>query len=765
MPLNTNAHEGWLLEVYADAEGVVGWFLLDNGARVRLRQAFPITFYAAGPEHRLAQLCEFLQATRPAPTLDRAYKPDLFAGNLPVLAVCLPGPASLPRLVQRVARRFPDLTYFDVDIPLSVRFAHATGVFPFTKCRVGTYEGQLYYLEPLESRWEIQAELPPLRWMTLVPDTDPFYQPPRTLTIRTAHTSHMLSLHNGPVFLAQVDGLIRKYDPDVLISAFGDTWLLPYLLTLAEKHSQPFNPNRDETRLPRRQAAFSYHTYGRTEHRGEQVHLFGRFHIDHKNAAMYRQSDLLGVIEVSRLSALPLQEAARKSPGAGITAMQMLVALENGLLIPAQKSQVEAFKTPLELIRADRGGLVGQPVPGLHTHVAGLDFFSMYAQIMACFNLSPETVVRAGLHPQARVPDSGMEVLQNKAGLVPQTVAPILAKRKALKAQVAALDPRDCRLPALEALATALKWLLLVGFGYMGYKRFRWGRVEAHEAVTAMGRRALLQAKAVAEEKGFEVIYFNVDGLFVKKAGARHLRDFQTLLEAIEAKTGLTLALEAVFAWITFLPSRQNEALPVANRYFGVYPDAAGRPTLKVRGLESRRHDTPPFVAETQTALLDLLKTADPADLNARLPVLVEYLRAQLTALRTRQIPPEKLVCTTVLSREPTAYRVPSPGAKASQRLAAQGKRLRPGQKVRYLHTHPQPAVWGLSDQPTQLDLPRYETLLLRAASNVLHPLGVSEATLRVWMHYPPQWPPKVFDGSPGPLPLENWLYAQQEPP
>ncbi len=243
--MNTNAHEGWLLEVYADAEGVVVWFLLDDGTRVRLRQAFPITFYAAGPEPRLAQLCTFLQATRPAPTLDRTYKADLFAGSLPVLAVGLPGPAPLSRLVQRVARRFPDLTYFDVDIPLSVRFAHATGVFPFTKCRVGAYEGHLYYLEPLESRWEIQVEPPPLRWMTLVPDTDPFYQQPRTLTVRTAHTHHSLSLQKEPVFLAHVDGLIRKYDPDVLISAYGDTWLLPYLLTLAEKYALPFNPNRD----------------------------------------------------------------------------------------------------------------------------------------------------------------------------------------------------------------------------------------------------------------------------------------------------------------------------------------------------------------------------------------------------------------------------------------------------------------------------------------------------------------------------------------
>ncbi len=736
------------------------WFLTDQDERLCLSHPFPITFFAAGPDHRLSQLGKYLSNTHPAARLDRTYQKDLFSSSIPVLSIHLPTPAALPVLFKRIYQRFPDLTYFNVDIPLSVRFAHATGVFPFTKCRASSYENRLYQLEALESRWEIQLEPPPLRLLTLVPDTDPFYQPPRVLTLQTAHETRRLSLEKETLFLSQLDGLIRKLDPDMIISAFGDTWLFPYLLTLSEKHQIPFNPNRDETITPRRRAAFSYHTYGRTEHRGEQVHLFGRFHIDHKNAAMYRQSDLLGVVEVSRLSALPLQDAARKSPGAGITAMQMWVALENRLLIPYQKGQVEAFKTPLELIRADRGGLVGQPVTGLHQHVAGIDFFSMYAQIMEHFNISPETVVKSSLSENIRAPELGVVVEQGKPGLVPQTVAPILKKRKAIKSQLATLDPRDCRVPALEALATALKWLLLVGFGYMGYKRFRWGRVEAHECVTAFGRRALLQAKKIAEDLGFEVIYFNVDGLYVKKENATQPRDFQFLLDTIEERTGLTIALDGVFDWIAFLPSRQNEAVPVANRYFGVSTDSTRRPALKVRGLEIRRHDTPPFVVETQTALLEILAQTRLVDeLPKKIPALVKHLRQQLTALHTGDIPHEKLVCAQVLSREPAAYRVPSPGAKAAQQLEQQGKTLRPGQKVRFLHTHYRPTVWGLSDTQPEIDTRRYETLLLRAASNILQPLGVNEETLKIWMLYPTQFnpPPTVSsDVSQWALPLES---------
>ena len=41
---------------------------------------------------------------------------------------------------------------------------------------------------------------------------------------------------------------------------------------------------------------------------------------------------------------------------------------------------------------SDQGGLVYQPVTGLHRHVAELDFISMYPSIMVHYNISPETI-------------------------------------------------------------------------------------------------------------------------------------------------------------------------------------------------------------------------------------------------------------------------------------------------------------------------------------------------------------------------------------
>ena len=102
--------------------------------------------------------------------------------------------------------------------------------------------------------------------------------------------------------------------------------------------------------------------------------------------------DVSGVLEQARVTGMPVQEMARRSPGAGITAMQMITALRRGVMVPYTKQQAEYYKSARSLLRSDRGGLVFQPQIGLHTDVVEIDFVSMYPSIISLFNVSPETV-------------------------------------------------------------------------------------------------------------------------------------------------------------------------------------------------------------------------------------------------------------------------------------------------------------------------------------------------------------------------------------
>lgn len=861
---------GWLLDLYADPQGELALWLLEQEQpgdgcppsacprqRLRLRQPFPVAFYAAGPSPRLRMLWRHLARSNPrlmaegVLRLSRQERRDLFLpGPVTVLAVEVQKPGLLPELFRRAAAAFPDLTFYDADLPLSARHAAVYGTFPLARLQVGALiapdgTATVQTLRVLDSPWELDPLPPPLRVMHLSPDCDPRRQAPAWLEVQMEtltgaaegapyamegrqRQAFRLSLHPQRALLIGLRALLQRYDPDLLLTGWGDTWLLPHLLALCKKLGLPLPLNRDDEQPVLRRPERSYQAYGQVIYRGQQVLLYGRWHIDRFNAMMYHDYALQGILESARLSTLPVQQAARLSPGAGISAMQIVTALRQGVMTPWRKQQAEMPKGALDLLLADQGGLVYQPIIGLHRDVAEIDFISMYPSIMRRFNISPETIgyeqQAGGVECTAGATDVAATALGAGAatdvaatavgaawvpelnlwvgcapGLIPQTLAPLLEKRVALKQRIASLPAWHPRKKLYRAQAAAHKWLLVTCFGYLGYKNARFGRIEAHQAVTAYSRECLLRAKEAAEDLGYSVLHLYIDGLWVKRqaaapedapsrgaggAGPMQAAGFgaagpapaeagtgsppltvaavQPLLDEIARRTGLPIALEGVYRWVAFLPSRADARLPVANRYFGVFQDGS----LKVRGLEARRGDTPPFIAAVQMGLLQRLAAAtetgdiqaavktgasDPASSNDWLcanlaaqshpawPAILAFLRRELRRLRQRRIPLQQLLVAQKLSRPLEQYRSPSPAARAAAQLAAQGKSTRPGQTLRFLYLRGDPRkgedihAWDAppAPPPERLDIERYTTLFLRACAAVLQPFGCTEAELR----------------------------------
>lgn len=406
-----------------------------------------------------------------------------------------------------------------------------------------------------------------------------------------------------------------------------------------------------------------------------------------------------------------------------------------GILIPWRKQQTEARKTALDLLHSDRGGLIYQPPAGVFTGGAELDFTSMYPSLTVQFNISPETVTRPLEQAAAWEPFPG------EPGLIPKTLAPLVSKRRRLKARARHLPAWDPRRTLWQRQANAQKWLPVTCFGYLGYKNARFGRIEAHEAVTAFGREAMLRAKEAAEALGCEVLHLYVDGLWVRHPTWGTIEEYRPLLEAVAARTGLTLEWEGLYRWLVFPPARTNPRLTVSNRYFGLLETPTGERELKVRGLECRRRDTPPWIRETQRRLLEALAQATrPEDLPTRFPACAAHLHRAWQALLRGEVPPTDLLITQRASRAPEDYRGTGPLPRAVRLLQRAGKPPQPGQAVAYwLIRHP-PGIWpallGPPSAPEDLDLDRYRLLLLRAAESVLGPLGVSPDDLALWLHH-----------------------------
>jgi DNA polymerase II len=297
--------------------------------------------------------------------------------------------------------------------------------------------------------------------------------------------------------------------------------------------------------------------------------------------------------------------------------------------------------------------------------------------------------------------------------LVPRTLRPILALREQLKARAKELPPAAAA--PYKQRQTALKWMLVTCFGYLGYKNARFGRIEAHEAVTAYGRDKLLLAKEIFEAAGFTVLHGLTDCLWVQKPGGdsrrgglacppssgrspgcipptvdfssvaqtRYEAELETLCTQVLRATGVQLALEGVYRWIYFAASKQDPKRPVATRYFGVFADGS----LKVRGLMCRRRDTPPFVRQAQEAMLQKLAGAKtPGELAALQPLLLDMAEGFRQRLREGGVKPQDLVITRVPSQKVEDYKVDTPTALAARQLETAGIHIQPGEKVRYVH-------------------------------------------------------------------------------
>ena len=415
----------------------------------------------------------------------------------------------------------------------------------------------------------------------------------------------------------------------------------------------------------------TYFSYGQIVYRGQQVHLYGRIHIDQKNAMLWKDYGLEGTLEACRVTALPLQTSSRVSPGTGISAIEMQTALREGVFVPYQKQQAEIFKSVSSLFSADQGGMIYQPLIGLHRNVAMIDYVSMYPAIMVYYNISPETIT-TNVNNGDIVPTLSFPINKNIEGLVPKALRPLLEKRSKLKKRLASFSDWSPDIDTYTRAASALKWLLVVCFGYLGYKNARFGRIEAHQAVTAYSREAVLLAKEAAEDMGYQVIHMYVDGLWVAHPNKTHPDDVDPLLVEIQKRTGLPIALDGIFKWVVFVGSRGNRNRPVANRYFGVFQNEK----IKVSGIDARRHDCTPFVGQSQLAIIKLLANRDdPAD---ALPEAVTYIRHRIEALQQGDIPLEDLIVKQRLSRQLKAYRSPSPAARATIQLADIGKEIRP---------------------------------------------------------------------------------------
>jgi len=725
---------GWLFSVYADKdEGAVLWLIAEDGERHCLCMPYKTAFFVAAREFSdLHNVYTQLMSWSNPPQMVYCFKRDLFKGLRMVLQIQASDPVTQEQIFYTLQKRAKGIQFYNAKIPFSVRFGGETGSFPMAKCRlVLSADGLVESIDVLDSPWDLSYNLPPLRQLVVEPDTDPTYAPPSQIFLQGDDSTWELTTKDERELLLGFINILESYDPDVALAVHGDAWLFPTLKRIAEEQQIEFNPNRDKAKEPLIKDELTYHSYGQVHYRAAQTLLFGRWHVDPGNAAMTGGFSLHAAIEMARVSGVDVQIAARNSPGAGFTAMQIRQALRWSALVPLKKRQTEPFRPLMALNDSDGGGLVYHPIVGLHKDVAELDFFSMYPSIMSTWNISGETAGEAGIRVRD-TPRSGMPINQDVPGLVATILKPLLEKRRLAKAMLKAMKVDDSRRELLQGSIDGLKWLGYVSFGYQGHAHNLYGRILAHEAICAIGREMLVRAIEASQDYGFDVLAANTDSVFVHKDGVSQPEDFQPLIDEINQRTGLIIELEGIFQWLAFLPSKMNPRIGASNRYFGKFYDGG----LKVRGMAQRRADTPQWITNTEREIMAMLAGVPRTEhLAEHIPKALAIIYQAVADLYSEQVPLEDLVTRKRLTREPEEYKGKSDSAKAANQLRSAGINVRVGQRIPMIYVKgekPGVYAWGLPKDPkwSQIDKARYRDLLIRAVYQVLQPLGMKQNDL-----------------------------------
>lgn len=527
---------------------------------------------------------------------------------------------------------------------------------------------------------------------------------------------------------------IAESDPDIIFTDNGDSFELPYLYYRASFHNIKMQLGREKDieieNISNRKNGRSYFSYGKMYYKPQGYYLSGRLHID-RSSFLFREGGLPGIIDISRITGIPLQELSRLSPGSAINALQANLALRDNVLI-SWKSDKENIQD-IQLVHGD-GALVLNPKVGLHENVYELDFASMFPNIMVNKNISPETVLCNCCPNRNKVPFLNYNICSQNIGLIPRVLKPLIERRLTYKkrAKDAKIAKDIITSKEYDKKQKVIKWLLVTSFGYMGFSKAQFGSMDCYNSITAYARDILLRTIKLSRDMDYDVLHGIVDCVWVKGHNPEKLR------KIITKEIGIDIECKGFYKWIVFLPNKTDEhGSPY--RYYGLKENNK----LKVRGIESRQGSTPNIIRNLQEDILNKLAEANTAsEFYTKIPKAIDILREYVKKVLNNECQLSDLIFEIRISKSLHEYRNLNNSVAALRQYEGKNIEILPGQSVRYIITDSKSKnhlkrviVPEFANENTKYDKEKYYEHLLRATESILLPFGYSEEYLNEIMN------------------------------
>jgi DNA polymerase, archaea type len=749
----TMISNGWLFDIYHLKDRIVLWIKEKNDESVkRLEYPWSPSIYVASDTKselisliRNSRISSFVKAFE----FKEKYEYPHEQGKKEILKITVNDSSQIVTLakdIEKISTRFGHYRLYNVDVSPEQSFLYEKDIYPLGLYNIEekypARNGQnLYHLlnDKSDSIDSFDYVLPNFRFLsfdilsekkTIANDFNDEILKIRVVSFDKANNvkekfSIMEDTELETILVFAYE--INRIDPDIILTTGGDQFIFPHLFHRAKVNGVEtqllINLNREsnmeylikknlslvEQNVKSASTApasdlsstFSYVSYGRVHFKPRPFFLYGRIHIDINNSFIYKDNGLDGLAELSRVCRMPLQPASRSTIGKCLSSLYFYNAQKRDVLIPWKPVTSEIFKSFSDLLKADRGGFVFESKPGAYDKVAEYDFVSLYPNIMLKKNVSSDTIncdcCKSKLDNKVPGLQHLYHLCNKRMGIVPLSLKTVLSRRLEYKKRkndnrIFSSDNNEQLKNRYDNRQTALKWILVTSFGYLGFSNSKFGRIDAHIAVCAFARDILLKTSKIAEEHGFEVIHGIVDSVWVREKNglinnSRYPPDtskrYMDLKKDIEEQTGFSISFEGVYKWIVFDSSKTNPQLPALNRYFGVFENG----TIKARGIETRRHDTPKIFIDFQDELLQAISRFNKVEeIKHSIHALDDIYNKYRNFIFSRKVSLSDLTFTKRISKGIDEYSSRDTIENCVLRiLSNNGKSLHAGEEIKYV--------------------------------------------------------------------------------
>jgi len=767
--------DGWLLDVSTCSKGVILWVKTIKKQKIlRIFHEFSPEFFAVPKKHTGKDFKRLINILHSHPNVKSVRICEKYVKleddkKTKIFAVSVVKPSLFKKTIKAIDE-IGLFTLYNTDLPISQMYFYVNDLFPMSFCgfqvsiekkeKGKKYQMRLLSLELKDDNEELFYDLPPLKavWLDIKIQKSgirTYYNDPLAyaeISIVEKDTKNnipradgvkkkkfLIDLADEAENLKMISKVIEKLDPDIILTRGGDEFVFPYLVARASENHVTKDLYFSRNKTPLKNCIFDlsggtdhYMSYGIIRRRSKtQVYFTGRFHLDTTSYGSLHFSDgnIPGVIEVARISRVPLQRLCRITIGGALQSIQYYNAYKLDHLIPPFKKSPEGFRSAMDLIINDRGGHIFEPLIGIFDRVVELDFSSMYPSLMVNFNISSETINCKCCKEDGtgiKVPGGGgFHICSKRQGIISKSIS--LPLRKRLKYKEYNKTHDDLRYKFTDI---ALKWVLVVSFGYLGFKNARFGKIEAHQTVCAFAREFLMRSAEIATKYGCKIIHGIVDSIYLQDIKGRTSEEFEAITrkvaDEITDSTDITMSWDGLFNIIVFLPSRAEPDIPALSHYWGIKNNGE----LKVRGIEVRRRDIPKIVKDAQFAFIDVFQGVKTvAEFNEIIPKAKKKLFEYVERVYSGEVSRDELTIKQKISRSPNQYKVNSYQAIAARQLERSGVVVSAGKNVRYIILNaeadpnfPEKKVI-LSDfydgKKHEYDRKKYVELLKRAFENI----------------------------------------------